>query len=522
MKQSDWDVLRALLLAGVVAGCAGRAQVPAPVEGHRPEPVAPVMMPIATVQPPKARDIIAHLADSAIGAPMWRNARWGVLIVDPQSGDTLYSHDADRLFMPASNQKLLTGAIALQVLGPEYRWRTPVLLRGNQRGKQFRGHVAVIGRGDPSVSDTLRGGDASSAFDPVVAALAARGITRITGDIIAEGDAFTGISTGFGWEIDDLDTPSGAPVDELLFGDGLLRLMVRGAAVAGKPATVVHAAPISYPVMRVHVWTRLATDSGPRLEVAYDSIAGVLRVTGSIAVGDSARLSTSYRHPADAYRAAMRERLVSRGVRVDGKVGPVPLGVAARVDTLVVLESPPLRDVLTRMQKPSQNQVAEMLFRTAGLVATGDGSADSARAVAVRTLASWGVGVEGAAYRDGSGLSRHDYVSPRAIVLVLHAMHRSPWADLFRRSLPLAGVDGTIANRMKNTPAQGNANAKTGTLDKARSLSGYVTTADGRVLLFSMLANNFTVPTREVERVQDLLVSTLAGLRVGEGVPRGR
>jgi D-alanyl-D-alanine carboxypeptidase/D-alanyl-D-alanine-endopeptidase (penicillin-binding protein 4) len=99
-------------------------------------------------------------------------------------------------------------------------------------------------------------------------------------------------------------------------------------------------------------------------------------------------------------------------------------------------------------------------------------------------------------------------------VQVLDAMHRSPWADLYRKALPLAGVDGTISNRMRNTPAAGNANAKTGTLDKARSLSGYLTTADNRVLLFSMLANNFTVPTREVERVQDLLVSMLAGMRV--------
>ena len=166
------------------------------------------------------------------------------------------------------------------------------------------------------------------------------------------------------------------------------------------------------------------------------------------------------------------------------------------------------------LQKPSQNQIAELFFRTAGLVASGSGDADSARAVSVRTLATFGISNEHAAYRDGSGLSRHDYVTPRALVRVLDAMHRAPWADLYRSALPLAGVDGTIANRMKNSPAANNASAKTGTLDKARSLSGYVNSADGHVVIFSMMCNSFTVPNREVERVQDLLVSTLAGLRI--------
>jgi D-alanyl-D-alanine carboxypeptidase/D-alanyl-D-alanine-endopeptidase (penicillin-binding protein 4) len=493
------------MLVMAVVGCAGRANVPAPVEGHRPEPVAPLMMPVATVKtPPSAREQIAHVADSAIGAPMWRNARWGMLIVDATSGDTLYAHDADRLFMPASNQKLLTGAVAMQVLGPDYRWRTPVLLRGVQRGAVFRGDLVVIGSGDPSVSDTLQAGGALAAFDPIVDALAARGIKRIAGNVVTGGDAFTGPSSGFGWEIDDLDTPSGAAVDELLFNEGLLRLVVR-VAVQRTPTS-------AYPPLLIDAVTRAATDTGARIDVVYDSLAAMLRVTGTIAVGDSARISTSYRHPADAYRAAVLERLTARGIRVAGTTPA--FRTPPREDTLVTLTSVPLRDVLPRMQKPSQNQIAELLFRTSGLVVSGHGSADSARAVGARTLAGFGVRPDQAAYRDGSGLSRHDYVSPRALVQVLDAMHRSPWADLYRKALPLAGVDGTISNRMRNTPAAGNANAKTGTLDKARSLSGYLTTADNRVLLFSMLANNFTVPTREVERVQDLLVSMLAGMRV--------
>jgi D-alanyl-D-alanine carboxypeptidase/D-alanyl-D-alanine-endopeptidase (penicillin-binding protein 4) len=116
--------------------------------------------------------------------------------------------------------------------------------------------------------------------------------------------------------------------------------------------------------------------------------------------------------------------------------------------------------------------------------------------------------------RDGSGLSRHDYLSPRAIVQVLDVMRKHQHFQLFYESLPIAGVDGTIGNRMRDTPAQGNLRAKTGTLDKARALSGYVTTADGRLLLFSALANNYTTPLAEVTQVQDLIGAQLARLRL--------
>lgn len=519
-----------LVVGGVVAACAGRAQVAAPTTGRAPEPVAPVMMPVAEVKPPTARAVIAHLADSAIGMPIWRNARWGLLIVDATTGDTLYSHDADKLFMPASNQKLLTGAVAMQLLGPDYRWHTPVLLRGVKRGDEFRGDIVIVGRGDPSVSDSLRSDGAQSAFDPIADKLAARGIKRVVGDIISEGDAFTGATTGYGWEVDDLDEGYGAVVDELLFNEGLLRVTVRAGEKPGAPVRIERSPTSAYPPIWNEATTRALTDSGPRIQIAYDSIAAMLHVSGTLAIGDSTRTSASYRHPNDAYRAAVRERLEARGIRVITKVrpavAPAPANKSAKVsatrlanapvDTLVVLESAPLREVLPRMQKPSQNQIAEILFRTSGLVNSGVGSADSARAVAARTLASFGIGAEQVAYRDGSGMSRHDYVSPRALVRVLSVMQSAPWGDLWRKALPLAGVDGTIANRMKNTPAAGNANAKTGTVDKARSLSGYVNTADGRLVIFSMLCNSFTVPNREVERVQDLLVSTIAGLRLGE------
>ena len=414
----------------------------------------------------------------------------------------------------------------MENLGPDFRWNTPVFLTGEKRGEVWHGDLHIAGSGDPTFSDSLRGGNALSAFDPIARALAERGISRISGSVLSSRDAFTGPTTGFGWEIDDLDESYGAPVDELLFNEGELVLKVYSAKEDGGAVLVSLAPTPAYPAVVNNAITRDTRSGEARepLRAIYDTSASTIILSGTLTRGDSARFTLSYRHPADAFTAAVRARLQAAGIGVDGAdnaSADLSVGNALsdhalmRVDTLVVLQSASLANVLPRLQKPSQNQIAEMLFRTTGATVTGVGSADSARAVAVRTLEKWGIGATDAAYRDGSGLSRHDYVSPAAIVKVLTAMRAAPWFDVYRNALPLAGVDGTLRNRMKHTPAGGNAQAKTGTVDKARSLSGFVTSADGHQIVFSMLCNNFTLPTREVERVQDLLVVMLASSRFG-------
>ncbi len=523
-SRQPWGM--AVLLGALTLPACART-TPSPVATAQPAmpAAAPVPVPAAPVPAPTTAMVLQGIVDSVLAAPMWRNARWGMLIVDAERGDTIVSHDADRLFMPASNQKLLTAAIAAQTLGVDYRWRTPVLLHGRQRGQTWRGDVLVQGAGDPSVSDSLQGGNALNAFLPIREALAARGITRITGRVRAVGDAFSGATTGYGWAYDDFDAAYSAAVDELMFNEGELLLTARAGRRAGAPVTVVTSPTRAYPQLLVQAVTR---DSGAvpagaprpaRLQAAYDSIGDRVVVTGTLAAGDSASLLIAYRHPNDAYVAALTQSLTDGGIRVDGRVVARGDTIRRAVDSLTVLMSAPFPDVLRRMQKPSQNQIAELFFRTTGLAASGVGTADSARAVGTRTLAQWGITTTDAAYRDGSGLSRHDYLTPRAVVTVLDAMRRAPWFATYRDALPVAGVDGTIRSRMKGSAAQGNARAKTGTLDKTRSLSGYVTTADGRLVLFSLLSNNFSVPTREVERVQDLLVTTLAARALGTARP---
>lgn len=466
-----------------------------------------------------ARRAFATLADSLLRDPMFRSSHWGVLVVDPLSGDTLFSRNAGKLFMPASNQKLLTGATALAQLGPDFRFETRLLGAAYPIDGILTGDLAVVGSGDPTFSDSLAGGDAMAPLRAFADSIAARGVKEITGRLVRGGDAFPDSSLGFGWAWDDLDYGYSAPVDELFFNEGFARVTVVGGKAAGDPVTVRTSPSRSVPYVGSVEVTTAATCCVDRSRVEWFSdVRGArpsLTLRGTVRPGDSVTVEVALRHSSRAWLDAFAEALAERGIRVRGGVEADLLADTSGYVTLASRLSPTLREILPRFEKPSQNQIGEILFKTLGRVGTGVGTADSGRRVVERQLVAWGADSAGFAVRDGSGLSRHDYVSPETIVRVLDAMRRHAEFRTFYDALPIGGVDGTIRTRMKGTAAEGNVHAKTGTIDKARSLSGYVTTADGRLLLFSMLSNNHVVPNREVERVQDALVAFLAGATLG-------
>jgi len=491
----------------LLAGCAGAHAVPSPVPA-RPTPAAAV--------PADSRAALASFIDSLANAPDFRSGHWGILVVDPARGDTLYSRNADKLFMPASNMKIVTGAVALTQLGPDFTWSTLVSARGPIRRGVLEGDLVVRGDGDPSISTHMRG-DAMIPLRDLADSLRAHGVTRIRGRVVAAPSPFTDSPLGYGWDWDDLDEPYGAGVDALYFNEGFADVLVRAGARAGDPVRATTRPAATYPPLVVQATTvarpATASDSDShrtRLTIGWDSTRTGLGVRGTIVAGDTAVLQIALRdHPA-AFVAALREALGSRGISVDGRA----TDTTARVDSLVSLRSPTLREVFPFFEKPSQNQIGELLFKSIARKATGIGRADSAQQVISRQLLAWGAASDGYAVRDGSGLSRHDYVSPRTLVKALDAARRHPDFHVLFDALPVAGVDGTLENRMRGTPAQGNVHAKTGYIDKARSLSGFVTTADGRLLIFSALCNNYSVPTKAVERVQDALAVRLASLRL--------
>ncbi|MCC7195548.1 MAG: D-alanyl-D-alanine carboxypeptidase/D-alanyl-D-alanine-endopeptidase [Gemmatimonadaceae bacterium] len=444
MRAVVWRRAAAVALGSLGASLAAACARTAPASRPGPAPLPALSL----------RDF-GRFVDTMVTAPAFRNANWGILIVDPAASDTLYSRNAGKLFMPASNQKLLTGATALAQLGASYRFTTRFASTGPM-DSVMRGDLVVFGTGDPTFSDTLQGGDYRNAFRAMADSIATRGIRRIAGALVRGGPAFTDAQCGYGWELDDLDEPYAACVDELFVNEGYQR---------------------------------------------------VRRVRRN---GDSATVAAAIRDPRGAFFSALSEALAERGIAVAGGTDTLRVVADSGLAPVFTLRSVELPAILARMLKPSQNQVAELLFKTLGRERTGVGTADSARRVVERQLVAWGADTAGFAVRDGSGMSRHDYVTPETIIRVLDEMRRAPTFPLWYAAMPVAGVDGTLENRMRGTAAAGNVRAKTGTVDKARSLSGYVTAADGRMLEFSFLCNNFTVPNREVERVQDAILATIA------------
>lgn len=428
---------RYIALILTVAACAPAAAPP-----------APVLSPL---------EALRHSIDSLVEDPKFANAQIGLLIVNPASGDTLYSRNAGKLFMPASNQKIVTSAVALAQLGPDYRYHTVIASRGELKDSVLTGDLIVIGRGDPTMSDRVYG-SAAAAMSAVADSIKARGITHVTGTLRQGGNAFPDSIYGYGWEWDDISGESGAPVDELLFNEGMVQ---RAARIDGRDTVI----------------------------------------------------SVATRTPGYVYLSALYSALSGRGVRIDGLVDLNADSLAVPYDTVYVIESPPLRDILKFFLKPSQNQIGEALLKTIGLEKTGIGSADAGAEVAAAQLRQWGIDSTEFVIYDGSGLSRHDLVTPRTLVKVLSAMQKDSAFSVYYDAFPIAGVDGTIRSRMKGTRAENNLRGKTGTIEFVRSLSGYVDTADGERLIFSFLSNHFTTRVAEVTRVQDAVGALLASYR---------
>lgn len=384
---------------------------------------APMTLPVALVAPPDPRAELRAAIDSMIGAQEFRNMHWGVLVVDALDGDTLYSHNAGKLFMPASNQKILTGATALAQLGPDFRFRTTFAACGQVRRGTLQGDLVVHGRGDPSFSDAMRG-DAMIPMREVADSLAAHGIRRIRGSIIAGADAFPDAPHGFGWAWDDFTEPYSAGVDELFFNEGFARIVLTPNPRRTRGAVIATSRPIrTYPRVEARQLTLLSASVDSverrraRATTVPDTATRGYRLEGAVAVRDSTVLTVAYPEQRAAFLAALREGLAERGVKVEGasvrpRADAPAMAHCVGADTLYTLSSPPLREIMPVFEKPSQNQIGEILLKTLGLEKTGVGSADSGRRVVERQLAAWGATPDGAAVRDGSGLSRHDYVSP--------------------------------------------------------------------------------------------------------------
>jgi D-alanyl-D-alanine carboxypeptidase/D-alanyl-D-alanine-endopeptidase (penicillin-binding protein 4) len=502
-------VFAALLCIATLASAVA-AQTPSRHPGKRPSTRA---------------DIAAFRGrvERILSAPEVIRGYWGLFVQDADTGEVLFAQNADRYFLPASNAKLFTAALALATLGPDYRFHTAIMtLAAIDANGALQGDLALIGRGDPNLSNrkvpfesrTARDGPPEKILAELADAVVARGIKQITGDVIADDSYFAGGAYPSGWAIDDMLWNYGVPVSAIEINDGTLFIELRPGESTASPA--VYTSDSLAGIYQIHNF--VSTDprgSEQKLAVEREPGSTDIFLRGTMPVGAPPHsLGIAIDRPAEYAAALLKNLLEARGIHVYGHArarhaqesGAVFTSLLPRAQTVLAEHiSQPLSEALRVMNKISQNLHAELLLRTAAREKTGDSSADAAIQFEEDFRKGIGLTDADAIMTDASGLSRKDMVTPQSEVMLLRWAAKQPWYEFFRASLPVAGVDGTLTDRMAHTPAAEHIWAKTGSLSHVDSLAGYATTARGAHLVFSFIGNNHNLKGRAASDVLDAL-----------------
>jgi serine-type D-Ala-D-Ala carboxypeptidase/endopeptidase (penicillin-binding protein 4) len=479
-------------------------EVPQPSPSPTPD-VARIRQAATTQTLPELQARIAQILQKAELAP----ATIGIKVTSLDTGRVLFEQNANKLLRPASNMKLYTVAAALDRLSPDFRFGTSIYAAAKPDASGvIHGDLTVYGRGDPSIAARFNNGNYFKGIDDLAARIVAAGVKRVEGDLVGDETYFIGPQYGAGWEWEDLQWWYGAEVTALTVNDNALDLAIKPGLQVGAPAVVTTGPP--NPLLTI-VNKVVTSARGSRRDLTVHRGLGAdeLEITGSIAVDDrgySGGLGIS--RPALLFAYLLRASLAQRGVTFTGKTrttGPL-ISATAKVDTstpalieITQLQSPPLSLIAAQTLKPSQNLYTELILRTLGKLSAAPTTAvnlnrtsEAAGLEVVKMfLREAGVSPSTLVLSDGSGLSRNDMITAEATSQLLTYMHRHRYAAAFRDALPIAGVDGTLRNRLKGTPAENNLRAKTGTLSSASSLSGYVRDAAGEQLAFSIMVNNY-------------------------------
>jgi D-alanyl-D-alanine carboxypeptidase/D-alanyl-D-alanine-endopeptidase (penicillin-binding protein 4) len=495
--------LGALVLAlALTVGCAGKAAPQAPAQPRR--------------HADALRDLRSQLS-TVFNAPVTAHATWGVEVRSLDRGDVLFSLNAGRLMMPASNMKILTLAAAAELLGWDHRFTTTLETSAAVEAGVLRGDLVVRGTGDPTIS--TRGKRAETVFDEWASALRAAGITAIEGRIVGDDQAFDDEGLGPGWSWDYLEAGYAAPVGALQYNENTADLTTAPGAAIGDPIVVRLAPGTGLTVTNRAVTIAAAEGSGRGgLDIRRRIDRPELEISGMLPLGAAASTRVvAVLNPTQFFVEGLKDALAARGIAVSGAavdmddlVASLP-GPGVERRALATTTSPPLREIATVLMKVSQNQYAETLLKAIAAAGGGIGTTTGGRRRVQELFTSWGIPADGYVVSDGSGLSRYNYVSPAAVNALLARLHGDArHRDPFVATLPVAGKDGTIASRMRRSRAEGNAVAKTGSIANTRALSGYVRTRSGETLAFSIIANDFVVPAATVTWIADLAVEILA------------
>jgi serine-type D-Ala-D-Ala carboxypeptidase/endopeptidase (penicillin-binding protein 4) len=449
----------------------------------------------------KASAKFGERAEVLLGAGPTSKGEWGLLIVDAESGAILYEQNADRYFVPASNMKLFTTALALAKLRPDYRFHTTLETQGKILSDGvLGGDLVLVGRGDPNLSNRKFPYELKEEFDgppekglaELADALAAKGIKEISGDVIGDDSYFPRERYPNGWEIDDMVWEYGAAISAIVVDDNTVTVTLISGERAGDPvqATVSPATPDF--ILENDMGTS-ATELKSDLTLTREPGANLVVIRGTLPAKSTPRkLVLAIQEPALHAATVLKKLLEDRGIRVAGVASARHVRADAGADPAVLAEhiSVPLSDGVKLVNKISQNLHTEILLRAVARQNGPWATPDDLMKVPASFYSEVGIAEGDVIQTDASGLSRHDLVTPRAIVTLLEYAQKQPWFETYYGSLPVAGQDGTLEDRMKNSPAAGRIHAKTGSVEHVRTLSGFAETPGGRRLIFSFLSNN--------------------------------
>lgn len=508
----------------IIISAALSGIISAPIFSQQSQSPSPT--PTAVVQPsplPAAMQTLAELQGKirrSTFAPQLRRARIGIKVVTLAKGTVVFENESEKYFMPASNMKNFTVAAALEKLSPDFRFVTRVraAARPDQDGL-VRGNLTIVGAGDVSLSYSFLNDDYYRGIDMLAEKIKAAGVKRVEGDLIADQSYFRGFRIPASWEWDDLQWYHGAEVSALPLNDNVVDLSVRPGSAGNQ--CIVRILPQTTLYRIVNTCRTGTSGSQQTLAVHRWLDQNVIEISGSIPANAAAfNRKISFALPAELFVGLLKERLQKIGVEVKGRSrlmdtidGTTPKAEAIEITNL---ESPPLALIAAKTMKPSQNMYTETLLWTLGEQTGRAKNPNTESSIlginAVKDfLRSTGLADDSIIQYDGSGLSRHNLITPAAVVHLYSYMAKtSRYSQAWRDSLTIGGVDGTLRRRFVGTAAAANIRGKTGTLDQVSALSGYVRTVGGEELVVSLVINNTPGETGLRTSVLDEIVVALA------------